>query len=56
MSSVQAMRWTLVAATAVCGVIAFSLGHAAAGAILLLGVALHTAHWYVREREPQTGA
>ncbi|CAN5455431.1 hypothetical protein BH23ACT9_BH23ACT9_09150 [soil metagenome] len=46
MESVQTMRWILVSMTAVSAVIAASLGYYVAAVVLLLGVAVHTAHWY----------
>jgi hypothetical protein len=50
MSSVQTMRWILVAMTAVAAVVAFSLGYAVPGVILLLGVVAHCAHYLLHRR------
>jgi hypothetical protein len=52
MSSVQTMRWILVAMTAVAAVVALALGYGVPAAILLLGVALHVTHWALHRRDP----
>lgn len=56
MESVQTMRWILVNMTAVAAVVALFLGYAVPAAILLLGVAAHTAHWLLhRKQQPAQG-
>jgi hypothetical protein len=56
MESVNTMRWILVNLTAVAAVIAGYLGYYAAAAILLLGVAAHTAHWLMHRGDGAVAA
>lgn len=54
MDSVQTMRWILVNMSAAAAVVAAFLGYYSAAAILLIGVAAHTMHWYLhRKAQPE---
>ncbi len=56
MESVQTMRWILVNATGVAGIIAIALGYVLPGIVLLFGVSLHFGHWWVTRNDPPADA
>lgn len=55
MQSVQTMRWILVNMAAAAAVLAGALGFWVPAAILLLGVAAHTAHWWTHRTATTAG-